>query len=34
MLRARAAVAERFGVLLEPELVLAGELARRWSEAD
>jgi len=33
MVRARAAVAERFGTRLEPELVLAGELARRWSEA-
>jgi UDP-N-acetylmuramate dehydrogenase len=33
MLRSRAAVSARFGVRLEPELVLAGELARRWSEA-
>ncbi len=33
MLGARAAVAERFGARLEPELVLAGELGRRWREA-
>ena len=32
MLRARAAVAERFGVRLEPELVLAGELGRAWAD--
>jgi UDP-N-acetylmuramate dehydrogenase len=30
MLRARRAVAERFGVDLEPEVILAGELGERW----
>ncbi len=33
MLLAREAVAARFGVLLEPEIVLAGELAERWRRA-
>lgn len=33
MLAARAAVAARFGIELEPELVLAGHLRQRWREA-
>lgn len=33
MLRARRAVAERFGVPLEPEVILAGELGQRWRAA-
>ncbi len=33
MRRAREEVAARFGVTLEPEVVLAGSLAKRWREA-
>lgn len=32
MLRARRAVAERFGMRLEPEVILVGELGARWRE--
>jgi UDP-N-acetylmuramate dehydrogenase len=33
MLAARRAVGERFGVELEPEIILAGELGERWRAA-
>jgi len=34
MRRARGQVAERFGIVLEPEVVLTGSLPERWARAD